>query len=126
VKIAKPFGDIQQLGRVTSSVKCDYRERLTRLIRFAPGFFSTNSTRVPFGIHSEMICRRFVVTPMKGTMFGCLNLFHMTASLQNDYKAHRCSLVEAIKTCRTEYKVSNFTNGDRVTADSGGIIGYDV
>ena len=86
VKIAKAFGYIQQLGRVTSAIEWDYRERLTRLIRFAPEFFSMNSTRVPFGIRSEMICKGFVVTPMKGTMFGCLNLFHVTAYLQNDYK----------------------------------------
>jgi len=64
---------------------------LTRLIRFAPGFFSMNSNRVPLGIHSETICKGFFVTPMKGTMFGCLSLFRITASLKNDYKAHRCS-----------------------------------
>ena len=90
VKIPKTFGYIQQLGRVTSSVRWGYRERLTRLIRFAPGFFLMNSTRVPFGIHFKTICRGFVVTPMKGTMFGCPNLFHITASLKNDCKAHRC------------------------------------
>ena len=50
VKIAKAFGYIQQLGRVTLAVKWDYRERPTRLIRFAPGLFLMNSTRVPFGI----------------------------------------------------------------------------
>jgi len=78
-------------GRITLLVKCDYGERPTRLIRFAPGFFSTNSTRVLFGIHSEIICKGFVVTSMKGTTFGCLNLFQVTASLKNDYETHRFS-----------------------------------
>ena len=73
------------------SAKCDFQERLTRPIRLAPGFLSTNSVRVPFGIHSETICRGFIVTPMKGAMFGCLNLFQMMASLQNDCEAHRYS-----------------------------------
>jgi len=87
VKIVKAFGYVQQLGRIMLSIKYDYREELTRPIRFAPGFFSTNSTRVPFGIHSETICKGFVITPVKGTMFGWFNLFQMMASLKNDYKA---------------------------------------
>jgi len=88
VKIVKTFGYVQQLGRITLSIKCNYGERPTRLIRFVSGFFSMNSTRVLFGIHSEMICKGFVVTPMKGTTLGCLNLFQVTASLKNDYKTH--------------------------------------
>jgi len=91
MKIVETFGDIQQLGKITLSVKYDDRKRLTRLIRSVPGFLSMNSIRVPFGIHCETTCKGFVVTPMKGTMFGCVNLFQVTASLKNDYKAHRCS-----------------------------------
>ena len=67
------------------------RGRLTRLIRFAPGFFSMNSTSVSLGTHSEMICNGSVVTPTKGTTFGCLSLFQVMASLKNDYKTHRFS-----------------------------------
>ena len=91
VKIVKTFGHIQYLDRIMSPVKHNYDRKLTRLVRFAFGFFSMNSIRVPLDIHSEMICKGSVVTPMKGTMFGCLNLFHMKASLKNDYKAHRWS-----------------------------------
>jgi hypothetical protein len=74
---------------MTLSIKYDDRRRLTRLIRFAPGFLSMNAFRVPFGIHPETICKGFVVTPTKGTIFGCLNLFRMTASLKNDCEARR-------------------------------------
>ena len=91
VKILETFSYIQQLDKITLSVKCDYRERLTRPIRFVPGFSLRNSVRVPFDIHSETICKGSVVTPTKGTMFGCLNCFHITAASKNDYKAHRCS-----------------------------------
>ena len=91
VKIVETFGDIQNLEKMTLSVKCDDKKRLTRLIRFLPGFLSMNSIRVSFGIHSETICKGFVVTPMKGTTFGCLSLFHTTASLKNDYSTHRRS-----------------------------------
>jgi hypothetical protein len=104
VKVVETFGDIQQLGRVKLSAKWDYRERLTRLIRFVRGFFSTNSTRVPFGIHPETICKGFIVAPTKGTMFECLNLFRMTGSLKNDCEARRCFLVGAIKMCRIGYE----------------------
>jgi len=71
------------------SVKCGSRTELTKLIRLVPGFFSINSVRVPFGIHSETICKGFVVTPMKGTMLGCLNLFRIVASLKNDCEVQR-------------------------------------
>jgi len=84
------------------SIKCDHREGLTRPMRFALGFFSTNSVRVPFGIHSRTICKGSVVTPMKGTMFGCLNNRHKMASLENDRECHGCSRVDAIKMCRIE------------------------
>jgi len=30
---------------------------------------------------------------MNEMIFGCLNLFHTTTSLKNNYSAHRCSLV---------------------------------
>ena len=90
VKIVETFGYIQYLDRVRLPVKCDAKKRLTRLIRFAPGFFSTNSVRVPFGIHSETICKGSVVTPKKGTMFGCLNRFHIMAASKNDYNARGC------------------------------------
>ena len=90
VKIVEAFGHIQYLNRITLSIKCNYKKRLTRLIRFASGFFSMNSVRVPFDIHSETICKGFVVTPTRGTMFGCLNPFHMKASSKNHYNAHRC------------------------------------
>jgi len=60
-------------------------ERLTRPIRSMLGFFSTYFVRVPFGIYSDTNCKGFVVTPMKGTTFWCFSLFHMTASLRNDY-----------------------------------------
>ena len=73
---------------MTLLVKGYDKEGLTRPIRFVAGFFAMNSARVPFGIHSETICKGFVVTPMKGTMFGCRNLFQMIASLKNDYEAH--------------------------------------
>ena len=56
-------------------------EVLTRRIRSAPGFLPRYSVSVPFGIHSDTNCKGSWVTPMKGTMFGCLNLFHMIASL---------------------------------------------
>ena len=36
-------------------------------------------------MYSETNCKGLLVTPMKGTMFGCLSLFHTTASLRNDY-----------------------------------------
>ena len=90
VKIAETFGHIQYLYRIMLPLKCNDKKRLTRLIRFAPGSFSTNSVRVPFGIHSETICKGSVVTPTKGTMFGCLNRFHITAASKNDYKARGC------------------------------------
>ena len=51
----------------------------------------TNSVRVPFGIDSEIISKASILTPMKGTIFGCLNLFQMTASLENDCSVHRYS-----------------------------------
>jgi len=77
-------------------MKCIYRgKRLTRPILFASGFFTMYFGRVPFGIHSDTICKGSIVTPMKGTTFGCLNLFHMTTSLKNGYGADRCSLVDA-------------------------------
>ena len=106
VKIAKAFCYIQHLGRITSSIKCDYKERLTRQIRLASGFVSMNSTRVLFDIHSEIICKGLVVMPMKGTMFGCLNLFHIMASSKKDYRVHKRSLVDVIKTCYTEHEPS--------------------
>ena len=89
VKVVKAFGHVQQLERITFSAKYDYQGRLTRLIRFAPGFFLKNSSKVPFGIHFKTICKGFVVTPMKGTMFGCLSLFHVMASSKNDCRTHR-------------------------------------
>lgn len=55
VNISKAFGHIQHLNGIVSSVECDYEGGLTRLIRFAPGFLSMNSVRVPFVIHSETI-----------------------------------------------------------------------
>ena len=76
---------------MTSSVEGGYRRRLTRPIRLAVGFFVTKSVRVPFGIHSKTICKGFVAMPMKGTMFGCLNIFQITAYSKNDYRAHGCS-----------------------------------
>ena len=85
VKINKTFGHIQHLDKITLSIKCNYKKRLTRLVRLASGFFSMNSIRVPFDIHSETICKGFVVTPTKGAMFGCLNLPHMEASSKNHY-----------------------------------------
>jgi len=91
VKIVETFGYVRQLGRITLSVKCDYRRGLTRPIRVATRFLSTNSIRVPFGIHSEMNCKGSVVTPMKRTMFGCLNIFQIAACLENDCSAYRCS-----------------------------------
>ena len=90
VKIVETFGYIRYLDRIMLPVKRNDEERLTRLIRFAPRSFSTNSVRVPFGIHSETICKGSVVTPTKGTMFGCLNRFHITAASKNDYKARGC------------------------------------
>ena len=54
---------------------------LTRPIRFAPGFSLTYSVRIPFGIHSDINCKGFFVTPTKGTTLGCLSFFHMIASL---------------------------------------------
>jgi len=106
VKIVKAFGYVQHLGRITLLVKCDYKERLTREIRFAPGFVSMNSARVLFDIHSEIICKGLVVMPMKGMMFGCLNLFHIMASSKNDYRVHKRSWVDAMKTCCTEHEPS--------------------
>ena len=91
---------------MTLFVKCDCGGRLTRLIRLAPGFFSMNSARVLFGTHSEIICRGSVVTPMKETMLGCLNLFHKMASSKNDYRTHERSRVDAIKICGIEYEPS--------------------
>ena len=85
VKINKTFGHIQHLDKITLSIKCNYKKRLTRLVRLTSGFFSMNSIRVPLDIHSETICKGFVVTPTKGTMFGCLNLPHMEASSKNHY-----------------------------------------
>ena len=85
VKIIEAFRYVQQLGRITLSVKCGSRRGLTRPIRVTTGFLLTNSIRVPFGIHSEMTCKGSVVTPTKGTTFGCLSLFQMTACLENDY-----------------------------------------
>ena len=91
VEIFKAFGYVQQLGRITLSVKCNYRGGLTKPIRFAPAFCATNSIRVPFGIHSQTTCKGSVVTPTKGTMFGCFSFFHIMASLKNDYETHRRS-----------------------------------
>ena len=91
VKIVKAFSYVYQLGRITLPVKCNCREGLTKLIRLASGFFSTNSIRLPFGIHSETTCKGSVVTPTKGTIFGCLSFFHIAASLKNDCETHKCS-----------------------------------
>ena len=38
VKIIETFSNIQYLKRITLSIKWSYRERLTWLIRFVPGF----------------------------------------------------------------------------------------
>jgi len=70
MEIVETFGYIQQLGRMTLSVKCDCGEGLTRPIRLALGFFSMYSVRVPLGIHSKTICRGSFVMPIKVTMFG--------------------------------------------------------
>ena len=88
VKIVETFSYIQYLDRIMLPVKCNDKKRLTKLIRFASGFLLTNSVRVPFGIHSETICKGSIVTPTKGITFGCFNRFHMTAASKNDYKAH--------------------------------------
>jgi hypothetical protein len=85
VKIVETFSDIQQLGGMSLHVRRDYREGLTRPTRFTPGFPSTNSGRVPFGIHCKTICKGFVVTPIKGTIFGCLKVLHITAPWKNDW-----------------------------------------
>jgi len=66
-------------------------EGLTNPIRSALGLLLTYLVRVPFGIYSETNCRGSLVTPMKGMMFGCLNLFQITASLRNDYEARMFS-----------------------------------
>ena len=91
VKVVQTFGYIQQLEKVSLSVKRKQKKSLTRLIRFAPGSSLMNSVRVLFDIHSQTICKGSVVTPVKGTMFGCFNLFHMMAASKNDYKPHMCS-----------------------------------
>ena len=98
MKIVETFSHIQYLERLTLSVRWSCRERLTRLIQFAPGFSLRNLVRVPFDIYSEMICKESIITPAKGTMFGCFSCFHIMATLKNDYRAHRCFWVDAIKT----------------------------
>ena len=70
MEIVETFGYIQQLGKITLSVKCNRGEGLTRLIRLALGFFSMNSVRVSLGNHSKTICKGFFVIPIKETMFG--------------------------------------------------------
>ena len=90
MKEVEPFGYIQQLDRMTLSIGYKYKERLTRLMRSASRSSLTNSARVLFEIHSQTICKGSVVTPMKGAIFGCLNLLHMMAASNNDYKPHRC------------------------------------
>ena len=70
--------------QITRPTRYNTGGRLTRPIRFALGRFSTYLVRVPFGIHSDTICEGFIVTPMNGTIFGCLNDFHITTSLKND------------------------------------------
>ena len=106
VKIVETFSYIQYLDRIMLPVECNDEKRLTKLIRFAPGFFWTNSVRVPFGIHSETICKGSIVTPTKGTIFGCLNRFHITAASKNDYNAHGCSRMDAVKTCSIKHEPS--------------------
>jgi len=89
----------------------DAEERLTKPIRSAPGCFLTYSVRVPFGMYSDTNCKCFVETPMNGTMFGCLNLFHKTASLKNDCGARRWVFFSSAEwSCR--YRVqTNLRNG---------------
>ena len=41
MEVVETLCHIQQLGKITLSIKCVTGERLTRPIRFAPGFFST-------------------------------------------------------------------------------------
>jgi len=53
---------------------------LTGLSLSASGFFATYSVRITPDIESEMSWRGSVVTPRRGTMFGCVKYFHITAT----------------------------------------------
>jgi len=90
---------------------------------------------------------------MNETIFGCLNLFHMTTSLKNDYGAQMGSSVETKKRCAntnlregwviiqsdpqhldTDFRavvnafpyIGKAAEGDRFVTDSGEIAGYGV
>lgn len=84
VNIFEAFGHIQHLCEIVLLEECGYKGGLTRLIRFTPGFLSMNSVTVPFIIHSETIWKGLAVMPTKGTRFGWLNLFHITAFSKKD------------------------------------------
>ena len=52
----------------------------TRRNLSASGLFAIYSVRSPPGIQSEMSCSGSMVTPRRGTMFGCAKCFHTTAT----------------------------------------------
>ena len=92
-------GDIITIAVVTE-------EEPTRPTRFASGFAFTYSVSVPFGIHSNTNCIGVLVTPMKGTIFGCPRLFHMMASLKNAYVPTRDFQWAPKRRFNTNYKPS--------------------
>lgn len=85
MEVGKTFRHIQYLGIIVISRPILTEKGPTKSIRFALGFLRRYSVRIPFGIHSDTSRKRFRVAPMKATMFGCLSLFHISASLQNAY-----------------------------------------
>ena len=58
---------------------------LTRESLFASGCFAMYRGRSPPGTQSEMSSRGSMVTPKRGTMFGCAERFEITATLWKAY-----------------------------------------
>src|SRR6201992_149851 len=59
----------------------------TSLIRVASGFFGIYFDRSPAGMRAETSCGGEMVAPRRGRMFGCFKLFHIMASLQNNFNS---------------------------------------
>lgn len=83
----------------------------TRSIRFTPGFIPVNALIVPLSIQFETNehCSGLIVTPINGSIFGCLSCLQITASLQNSWAASQKKPPEGLST--TDH-APHFTGAD--------------
>ena len=61
------------------------RSTPTSLSRFASGFFGMYFDRFPLDMKGEISWDGEMMAPRRGRMCGCFKLFHITASLQNNF-----------------------------------------